>query len=209
MTLRNKTLTNLKKTKWYHGTTKVGYNSIMTQGVKYDVSLGSELDFGPGFYLAPDQDMAEEFIKRQVEFKKSDGLEEFLPPEAFEPVVMEFEFTPLPYWEAGNLKVLDINNLEFATFIADNRIRAMEGLLHEYPLIYGIMSDNNPAELVSKFRDGELVKEDVIQGILDKTIRTRQLSIHTQDICDILKLTKAHEVGGGKELDINGYRNCN
>ncbi|AQQ55395.1 hypothetical protein B0X71_19700 (plasmid) [Planococcus lenghuensis] len=132
----------------------------------------------------------------------------FLPPEAFKPVVMEFEFAPFPYWQKGEVKVLDKNDVEFATFVTDNRIRAREGLLHDYPLIYGIMSDNNPAELVSKFRDGELVKKEVIQGILEKTIRTRQLSIHTQDICDTLNLTKAYEVDGGKELDIDDYRNC-
>ncbi|AQQ55393.1 hypothetical protein B0X71_19685 (plasmid) [Planococcus lenghuensis] len=56
---------NLEKTKWYHGTTLSGFKSIMKQGVKFDVSVGSELDFGPGFYLAPDKEMAEGLVFRQ------------------------------------------------------------------------------------------------------------------------------------------------
>lgn len=185
-----------------------GYQSIMDKGVKFDVSVGVELDFGPGFYLAPDKKMAEEFILNQVSLK-TQGLEGVLPPEAFVPVVIEFEFSPYPYWEKGEVKILDENNEEFATFITDNRIRAHEGLTHNFPLIYGIMSDKNPAILVSKFNSGELSKEEVIRTVMEKTISTRQISIHRQDICDILKPSKAYEVGGGKELDINGYRNCN
>lgn len=179
----------------------------MEQGVKFDVSVGSELDFGPGFYLAPDKKMAEEFMFNQIKFKREQGLEGILPPEAFIPVVIEFEFSPYSYWENGEVKVLDVNNEEFATFITDNRIRAHEGLTHKYPLIYGIMSDKNPAILVSKFNSGELSKEEVISMVMEKTISTRQISIHKQDICDILKPSKAYLVDGGKELDINGYRN--
>ncbi|WP_084242399.1 DUF3990 domain-containing protein [Planomicrobium okeanokoites] len=207
--LKSKTRRNIQKTKWYHGTTISGYQGIMDKGVKFDFSWGSELDFGPGFYLAPEKRMAEDFVKQQLSFKTSEGIEEFLSPDSLVPVVLEFEFSTMPYLERGELKILDVNDREFASFVTDNRIRAIEGLLHNYPLIYGIMSDNNPADLVSKFRDGELDKEEVIQGIMDRTISKRQLSIHTQDICDILKLTKAYVVDGGKELDINGYRNSN
>ncbi|WP_158570764.1 DUF3990 domain-containing protein [Exiguobacterium sp. AM39-5BH] len=192
---------------WYHATTMVGYSNIIEQGVKFDVSWGSELDFGPGFYLAPDQKMAEDFILRQISFNRQNGLESIFPPEFFEAVVMEFEFHPFPYFERGELKVLDLNNEEFATFITDNRIRAKEGLIHDFPLIYGIMSDSNPAALVSMFRDGELDKHQVITGIMERTIGTRQLSIHVQELCDTLILRKAYEVAGRKELDINDYYN--
>lgn len=207
MELRSRTKKILESKTWYHATTKADYLKIIEQGVKFDVSWGSELDFGPGFYLAPKQKMAEDFISRQIKFKKEMELESFLPAEAFEAVVMEFEFDVFPYFEKGELKVLDENNEEFATFITENRIRAIEGLIHRHSLIYGIMSDNNPADLVSKFRDGEIDKQQVIKGIMDRTISTRQLSIHAQALCDKLVLRKAYEVDGGKELDVDGYRN--
>lgn len=205
MELRAKTKGILQKDRWYHGTTKSGFNNIMSQGVKFDIGWGTELDFGPGFYLAPKREMAENFIKQQIEFKKSDGLEEFLAPEQFEAVVIEFKLDLVPYLASEGIKVYDRNNREFASFVAENRIRAKEGLVHDYPLVYGVMSDNNPVGLVSKFNEGELNKEEVIEGILEKTISTRQLSIHKQEICDIITITKAYEVDGGKELDINDY----
>ena len=207
MDLRAKTKRILERKIWYHATTMVGYWNIIEQGVQFNISWGSELDFGPGFYLAPDNKMAEDFISRQIAFKKEDVLADFFSPESLEAVVMEFEFHPFPYYERGELKILDVNDKEFATFISENRIRAKEGLIHDFPIVYGIMSDNNPAKLVSMFRDGELDKQQVIQGIMDRTIRTRQLSIHTQEFCDTLILRKAYKVDNGEELDVNGYHN--
>lgn len=206
MELRAKTKGILQRDKWYHGTTRSGFNNIMSQGVKFDIGWGTELDFGPGFYLAPKKEMAENFIRQQIEFKKSDGLEGLLAPEQFEAVVIEFKLDLYPYLASGAIEVLDKNNHDFASFVAENRIRAKEGLVHDFPLVYGIMSDNNPVELVSKFNEGELSKEEVIEGILEKTISTRQLSIHRQEICDILAVTKAYKVDEGKEIDINDYR---
>ena len=36
--------------------------------------LGSELDFGPGFYITPDFEQARKFINKQVEVLKSKHL---------------------------------------------------------------------------------------------------------------------------------------
>lgn len=83
MELRSRTKKILESQTWYHATTKADYLKIIEQGVKFDVSWGSELDFGPGFYLAPKQKMAEDFISRQIRFKKEMELESFLPAEAF------------------------------------------------------------------------------------------------------------------------------
>ncbi|AUD12360.1 MULTISPECIES: DUF3990 domain-containing protein [unclassified Planococcus (in: firmicutes)] len=207
MEIREKTKKILQRTQWYHGTTKDGFKKIMSQGVKFDVGLGSELDFGPGFYLAPEHQMAENFITNQINVLKKEGTEEFLSSDQLEPVIIEFGFTPYHYWENGELKVLDKFDREFASFVTENRIRALEGLVHDYPLVYGVMSDTIPTLLVSQFRDGELSKEEVITEIQKTRNSKRQVSIHRQEICDILTMTNAYEVDGGKELDINDYRN--
>lgn len=49
MELRSRTKKILESKTWYHATTKADYLKIIEQGVKFDVSWGSELDFGPVF----------------------------------------------------------------------------------------------------------------------------------------------------------------
>ena len=44
-------LNRLNRDLWYHGTTIANAENISKNGVIADYNLGSELDFGPGFYL--------------------------------------------------------------------------------------------------------------------------------------------------------------
>lgn len=73
-------------------------------------------------------------------------------------------------------------------------------------MVYGVMSDGNPTLILSRLR-GEgngYDKRDAIEEIMRKSVSTKQLSIHSQELYDILVIKKAYRVEDGKELDING-----
>ena len=40
---------------------------VLKKGIDVQFNLGSELDFGPGFYITPDFEQARKFINKQVE----------------------------------------------------------------------------------------------------------------------------------------------
>ena len=63
---------------------------------------------------------------------------------------------------------------------------------HEYDVIYGVMSDSVPTKLLLDFRAGETSKELVLEG-LKKSTSMKQISIHNQNLCNTLKLTRAYE----------------
>ena len=42
---------------------------ILKKGIDVQFNLGSELDFGPGFYITSDFEQARKFINKQVEVK--------------------------------------------------------------------------------------------------------------------------------------------
>lgn len=68
------------------------------------------------------------------------------------------------------------------------------------------MSDSLPTILIQKYKNKELTKENVIEG-LKKSTAVKQLSIHNQKICDIIRISKAYYVESGEELDLNGKHN--
>lgn len=208
--LKKKTENILSQTKWYHGTTLSGFKNIKESGIVADYNNGTELDFGPGFYLAPNQSMAERFILKQVQYLqeqfRESGLTKFSKLDDMIPVVIEFNFCPMQYSLDNGVEILVFEKYDelFAEFVVDNRLNAREGLIHSSSLVYGVMSDSNPINLVFLLREGELSKEEVIQEIATNTSSSKQLSIHKQEICDILTINKAMLLSSGRELDING-----
>ena len=61
----------LGRTQWFHATLLRHLESLKN-GINVQFNLGSELDFGPGFYMTPDFEQARKFINKQVEiFNKS------------------------------------------------------------------------------------------------------------------------------------------
>lgn len=77
---------------------------------------------------------------------------------------------------------------------------------HNYDVIYGVMSDSVPTQLLLRYRAGEIDKEDVLTG-LKKGNSMKQLSIHNQALCDSIILSRAYEFNPKtqerKELDIS------
>ena len=59
-----KELKRLNNDTWYHGTTIADAKSIIKNGVDVLYNIGYSLDFGPGFYLAPTMELAENYISK-------------------------------------------------------------------------------------------------------------------------------------------------
>ena len=66
MELTTKQEKQLGQTQWFHATLFRHLESLK-KGIDVQFNLGSELDFGPGFYITPDFEQARKFINKQVE----------------------------------------------------------------------------------------------------------------------------------------------
>ncbi|MGV1040632.1 DUF3990 domain-containing protein [Clostridium perfringens] len=203
----------LIKDKWYHGTTLDGLKKICKNGVLVNYNEGNELDFGTGFYLTDKKQKAIDYIERIIKYRVDNSLSEInslgIPlkdnTDKNIPVILEFEFLPLQYFENEkySTKIFNSYNEEFAKFVFQNRYHLDEK--HKYDLIFGVMSDSNPMLLIQQYREKKITENEVIDG-LRKSTSMKQLSIHNQELCDIIKLNKAYYLNG-KELNINEY--CN
>lgn len=198
----------LSSTRWFHATTKSNFENILEQGVIADHNRYSELDFGYGFYLTTTEKLAESYITKLLSWANSDD-----DP----PVIMEFEMNPLE-WFLGDeycTAVFPAFDDCFADFVFNNRMNSSTGKqFHGYDAIYGVMSDSVPTQLLLRYRVGEISREEVIEG-LKKGNSMKQISLHSQQLCDIIKLKKAYQfdcqTGERKELDIHereGIASC-
>lgn len=182
---------------WFHATTLSGWKNLCKEKVKVDYNIGTELDFGFGFYLTPKYKQAESYIKRILPYLESENEEDQIP------VVIEFEL---------NLSKLDAKYIhekflkydeEFAEFILLNRSYPDERK-HDFDFIIGVMSDSNPEGLLADFRANLITREELITG-LKKGTSMEQLSLNNQEICDILKVRKASLIETGEELNVDDY----
>ncbi len=194
---------------WYHATTLDGWESICKLGIKVDYNRNNELDFGYGFYLAYDQKKAEDYINRMLKYviQPDLGVNIKSNPKKQIPVVIEFDFIPSEILQHKhyNYKFLPAYDDEFAEFVFYNRMYNVDGSnQHKYDMIMGVMSDSNPPILLEKYRNGEITKNKVIEE-LQKSTSMKQLSLHNQEICDIIVPKRAYIVDTKKELNVNDY----
>lgn len=199
---RQRDYTKLGASKWYHGTTMKHLKSIKEKGVIANINIGFELDFGHGFYLTPEKKQAAKYIKDRVEGTYLDYLGLTMIPTDNTPIVLEFEFRPFDLFDKKEAKFgfLPTYDDRFAEFVFHNRYYNVDGEAHhDFDIIYGVMSDSIPTILIQKYKNGEIDKQEVIEN-LKKSTSAKQLSIHKQDICDIINLTNVYKVDMGKEL---------
>lgn len=203
--LKPKTKSRLMKDKWYHATTIDSWNNICKMGIRaqHNRLNSQDTDFGYGFYLTDTAENAEGYIKRLVYagMRKQDEI-----------VIIEFEITPLEWYESGyNLTVFEAYDDNFAKFVFNNRLKNYNGeFQHSYDIIYGVMSDSYPTKLFIDLEMGKITKEEVLCG-LKKSTKMKQLSLHNQDLCDIISPSRAYHINFEtmcrKELNILEYRN--
>lgn len=203
--MRQKTKNALSKNEWYHATTLDKAINIHRNGIIVDYNKGNELDFGYGFYLAKDYDKAQNFIVKQLEFEQEITIENSNDKNVI-PVVMTFDFNPLRYFEQNrqfNTKIFERYDKEYSEFVFHNRVHNKFGKEHhDYDLIYGGLSDSLPTLLIKKFKLGQISKEETLKS-LEKGTSFKQLSIHNQEICDILILKRVTNAFNGEEMDLN------
>ncbi len=189
----------LSSDKWFHATTKSNYDSICKMGVVADFNRGKELDFGYGFYLTSSEKLAEGYLCRLYDWL--DSINDTL-------VIMEYTFKPLEWFASGlyNATIFESFDDRFAEFVFMNRLECKTNKQrHNYDVIYGVMSDSVPTQLLLNYRAGDIDKEAVLNG-LKRGNSMKQLSIHNQTLCDSIILTRAYEFDPKtqerKELDL-------
>jgi len=203
----------LENNLWYHGTLLSNWKSICENKVLVDFNKDTSdaLDFGYGFYMAPDSAQAESFIRNLV------ANEVLMLKDDDKPIILGFEFEPLVYFESEVYKTKDFSKYkdDFASFVFENRTENKKGnKQHEYDIIYGVMSDSIPTESILGYKLGKKTKEEVLEDF-KKSTSMKQISLHSQALCDILILKEAYILSFNneerKELnvdDYNGQRCC-
>ncbi|WP_025783035.1 DUF3990 domain-containing protein [Sporosarcina sp. D27] len=201
ITLKEKYKKILRNNCWYHGTTLDSLNNLKLKGPLVNHNIGKELDFGHGFYLAPDLEMAKRYTETMIGYMKEMGNQFPFTEDELTPIVIEYELIdPIAesFFIAPDVKTTCFPSYseDFALFILENRLNPQKKM-HDYDLIYGVMSDSNPNILVPQFKGKLITKEQFVDEITKKTTSTRQLSVHNQVICDKLVMKAVHYVKEG------------
>lgn len=179
----------LKQKSWFHGTTLSEWARIRKYKVRCDFNEGSELDFGYGFYLTPTFKQAASYINRTLPYR--DDYDE--------PIVIEFELCLNDIINDYKHTVFLHFDEEFAKFVIQCRSHPMEKT-HDYDFILGVMTDSNPKQLFNDYRHHNISFDEVLNGLM-KWNSMEQLSLHNQDLCDILRVKKVTKINTGEELD--------
>ena len=79
----------LGQTQWFHATLLRHLESLKS-GIDVKFNLGSELDFGPGFYITPDFEQARKFINKQVEVLNRSTSNNIFDSEEEVGIIVEF-----------------------------------------------------------------------------------------------------------------------
>lgn len=186
-------LNKLNKDKWYHGTTMDAYYNICEQGVISTYNIGTQLDFGTGFYLTDTIESASKYMDRLPDFNEKGE-----PVKRTEWCVIEFEFNPFHLlFETENTYTFcnfPKHNEDFAKFVFANRMyNVYNEKPHGYDIIWGVMSDSVPPEVLLSYQNNEITYEEAI-GRLQKPQSMKQLYIGNQKICNMLKISDIIEI---------------
>ncbi|MBQ6787453.1 MAG: DUF3990 domain-containing protein [Lachnospiraceae bacterium] len=181
-----KELNMLNHDHWYHGTSYANAKIISSAGVDVTYNIGNELDFGAGFYLTDTPERASNYISR-VPLIDKNGI----PTERTEWAVIDFQFNPFdilftPSSNGYKYKNFPKHNEEFATFTLQNRLfNVYNETPHGYDIIWGVMSDSFPDQVILDYKDNKISYEEAVQK-LQKPNSMKQLYIANQNICNQL-----------------------
>lgn len=169
MELTTKQEKQLGQTQWFHATLLRHLESLKS-GIDVKFNLGSELDFGPGFYITPDFEQARKFINKQVEVSnRSTSNNNIFDSEEEVVIIVEFRISNFIeifkstdshcHYFAKHKK--SESDLDFAEFVIQNRENPDE-LQHHFDFIYGVQTDDNPTQVLARFRQNEITKEEML-----------------------------------------------
>lgn len=191
-------LNQLNHDKWYHGTTIDAYHNICEQGVISSYNIGTQLDFGTGFYLTDSKEAASRYMGRLPDINENGEI-----VKRTKWCVIEFELNPCNLLFESERKYTYHNfpkhDEEFAKFVFENRLyNVYNEKPHGYDIIWGVMSDSIPPEVILAYQNGEITYEEAIHK-LQKPQSMKQLYIGNQEICDMLKISDLVEVDEKEE----------
>lgn len=90
----------------------------------------------------------------------------------------------------------------FTRFVLDNCYNNVyDEKPHRYDIIWGVMSDNRPDEVVLSYKDGSISYEEAIEK-LQKPNSMKQLFVGNQSLCDMLQVLSIIK-GGVLDEDSN------
>lgn len=186
MNIPLKIVNRLDRDLWYHGTSIENSESIIDNGVIANFNIGSSLDFGSGFYMTDSLESANNYISR-VPIVMENG--EMSQRKSW--CVIEFSFNPLSIIINNpevNYCMFPKHDESFARFVLDNRCNNVYNEKpHRYDIIWGVMSDNRPDEVVLSYKDGSISYEEAIEK-LQKPNSMKQLFVGNQSLCDMLQV---------------------
>lgn len=179
---------------WYHATTARNAEKILENGVIADINKNSQLDFGYGFYLCPNFEWAKNYLYGQLGLVDDDELIE--PNDGY---ILEFDFKPNDFIEGKRIKFFDALNEEVAKFIFKNRMYYKYHLIthcvHNYALVGGPMSDGNQLDDFLDYKLHRITKGELFERLLLPK-EDWQLLVHSQEICNALKVKKIYNLKG-------------
>lgn len=200
-----KELNRLNQDLWYHGTAVENVKSIQELGVEASHNLGNTLDFGAGFYLTDTKERADSYMSRVPVFSP-----DYKPMTRTEWAVIEFQFNPYCLLfgnpdKTDEREITVLNGLDytyrnfakhddaFAEFVFYNRLNNVHNENpHGIEIIWGVMSDSLPDEVIYDFSNGNLTYTEAIEK-LRKPNSMKQLYIGSQRICNMLRISKVFQ----------------
>lgn len=193
-----KELNRLNQDLWYHGTTIEDAENIKENGVGVTYNHGASLDFGPGFYLTDTFQRAANYISRVPVIIPGGKLEECKSW-----AVVEFGINPFDLLFSGknqySYRNFPKHDEEFAKFVFENRMNNTHNENpHNCDIIWGVMSDSNPEQIVWDYQNRKISLEEAVQ-LLQKSNSMKQLFIGNQKICDMLMINNIYVKEGNED----------
>ena len=170
---------------WYHGTNETSAISICRDGINFSKSK-KELDFGAGFYLSDDYEVAKRraFQKTLIYnriYKKSE-----LPAIVVVSIDMEMlgdkKIKSFEYCDSDWLHFVIANRLS-DDFLSKTNVELEHNRDLRYDVVVGSIADSDISEMVSHIDKGDISLSDIsVYDVLTDEGRTlgTQMALHTE-----------------------------
>lgn len=184
---------------WYHATTAGAAKSIIHSGIKAGINKSKALDFGYGFYLCPSFDWAKKYINNQLLMVDEDGI-----INSRQGYVLQFEVDLRKEKEDVKKLFFSQRSQNFARFVFRNReyykFCLLTHCVHNFDVVGGPMSDGNQIIDFERYHLHQISKRELLRRLAEPK-EDWQLVLHSQRICDRIKLKAAYDLEGD-EVDV-------
>ena len=172
----------------YHGTIRRDSEYIKEKGIDLEKSRFAT-DFGKGFYLTNNLKQAETWAKiKHLDFAEA------LSKEDTTPVVIYFLLDAKKIKKLSGIHFLNPDQ-QWGQFVLDCRVTGMKKkVFHEYDYVKGPLADGKVMPLLRRFINGTIDKTSFIKGIMPKSEIHQQMSLHTQDAINCLRMMEVKEI---------------